>query len=134
MRIEAWSDPMTATNNLIGCITPQDSKELTCSGITCVDGISFEGHVFLLSLMPCCGLLALPFWAKVSGWIVNEREEEAVLTVAVTLFDANGQRLADYSDVIAVDAGEKGTCDVKLIDFQETAETYTIAVTDMELA
>jgi hypothetical protein len=134
MRIEAGSGHMTATNNLIGCITPQDTKELTCTGITCVDGISFEGHVFLLSLMPCCGLLALPFWAKVSGWLVNEREEEAVLTVVVTLFDADGKRLADYSDVIAVEAGEKGTCDVKLVDFQETAETYTVAVTDMELA
>jgi len=125
---------MTATNNLIGCITPQNSKELTCTGITCIDGVSFEGHVFLLSLTPCCGLLALPFWAKVSGWLVNEREEEAVLTVIVTLFDADGKSLADYSDVIAVEAGEKGTCDVKLVDFQETAETYTIAVTDMELA
>ena len=125
---------MTATNDLIGYITPQNSRELTCSGITCVDCISFEGHVFLLSLMPCCGLLALPFWAKVSGRLVNERQEEAVLTVVVTLFDADGKRLADYSDVIAVEAGEKGTCDVKLVDFQETAETYTIAVTDMELA
>lgn len=134
MRIEAGSNHMTATNNLIGCITPQNSKELTCTGITCIDGVSFEGHVFLLSLMPCCGLLALPFWAKVSGWLVNEREEEAVLTVIVTLFDADGKSLADYSDVIAVETGEKGTCDVKLVDFQETAETYTIAVTDMELA
>jgi hypothetical protein len=134
MRIEAGSNHMTATNNLIGCITPQNSKELTCTGITCIDGVSFEGHVFLLSLTPCCGLLALPFWAKVSGWLVNEREEEAVLTVIVTLFDADGKSLADYSDVIAVEAGEKGTCDVKLVDFQETAETYTIAVTDMELA
>ncbi len=124
---------MTATNDLIGYITPQNSRELTCTGITCVDSISFEGHVFLLSLMPCCGLLALPFWAKVSGRLVNEREEEAVLTVVVTLFDADGQRLADYSDVIAVEPGEKGTCDVKLLGFQETAETYTIAVTDMEL-
>ncbi|NLT23007.1 MAG: hypothetical protein GXX82_08175 [Syntrophorhabdus sp.] len=134
MRIEAGSGPMTATNDLIGYITPQNSRELTCAGVTCVDGISFEGHVFLLSLMPCCGLLALPFWAKVSGRLVNEREEEAVLAVVVTLFDADGQRLADYSDVIAVEAGEKGTCDVKLLGFQETAETYTIAVTDMELA
>jgi len=125
---------MTATNDLIGYITPQNSRELTCTGIACVDGISFEGHVFLLSLMPCCGLLALPFWAKVSGRLVNEREEEAVLTVVVTLFDADGKHLADYSDVIAVEAGEKGTCDVKLLGFQETAETYTIAVTDMELA
>lgn len=134
MRIEAGSGPMTATNDLIGYITPQNSRELTCTGITCVDGISFEGHVFLLSLMPCCGLLALPFWAKVSGRLVNEREEEAVLTVVVTLFDADGKHLADYSDVIAVEAGEKGTCDVKLLGFQETAETYTIAVTDTELA
>ncbi len=125
---------MTETSNLIGYITPQNSKKLTCTGITCVDGISFEDHVFLLSLMPCCGLLALPFWAKVSGRLVNEREEEAVLTVVVTLFDADGTRLADYSDVIAVEAGEKGTCDVKLVDFQEAAETYAIAVTDMELA
>ncbi|MDD3845400.1 MAG: hypothetical protein PHC90_03465 [Syntrophorhabdaceae bacterium] len=125
---------MTAANNLIGCITPQEQKELKSTDITCADGVSFEGHVFLVSLMPCCGLLALPFWAKVSGWLINERQEEAVLGIVVTLFDANAKPLADYSDVVAIEAGEKGSFDVKLIDFQETAETYSITVTDMELA
>ena len=125
---------MTSANNLIGCITPQGRKELKCAGIECVDDISFEGHVFLLSLMPCCGLLALPFWAKVSGWLINERKEEALLSIVVTVLDEHSGPLAAYSDVTAVEAGEKGSFDVKLADFQETADAYTITVTDMELA
>ena len=124
---------MTATKNLIGCITPQDQKEPRCTGIRSIDGISVEGQVFLPSLMPCCGLLALPFWAKVSGWLIYERPEEALITVTVTLFDAQGKVLADYSDVIAVEAGQKSPFDVKLLDFQEIAETYSIAVSDMEV-
>jgi len=124
---------MTATKNLIGCITPQDQKEPRCTGIRSIDGISVEGQVFLPSLMPCCGLLALPFWAKVSGWLIYERPEEALITVTVTLFDAQGKVLADYSDVIAVEPGQKSPFDVKLLDFQEIAETYSIAVSDMEV-
>ncbi len=123
---------MTATKNLIGCITPQDQKEPRCTGMRSIDGISIEGEVFLPSLMPCCGLLALPFWAKVSGWLTNERLEEALITITVTLFDAKDAVLADYSDVIALEAGQKGAFDVKLLDFQEIAETYSIAVSDME--
>lgn len=125
---------MTATRNLIGCITPQDQKEPRCTGMRSIDGISIEGQVFLLSLMPCCGLLALPFWAKVSGWLLNEREEEALITVTVTLFDDKDNALADYSDTIAVESGQKGAFDVKLLDHQEIAETYSIATSDMELS
>jgi len=84
--------------------------------------------------MPCCGLLALPFWAKISGWLINERPEESLITVTVTLFDDRNNVLADYSDTIAIEPGEKGAFDVKLLDFQEIAETYAIAVSDMELS
>lgn len=98
-----------------------------------IDGISVEDQVFLPSLMPCCGLLALPFWAKVSGRLTNERHEEELITVTVTLFDAHDNVLADYSDVIAVEAGQKVAFDVKLLDFQEIAETYSIAVSDREV-
>lgn len=125
---------MTATNNLIGCITPQGQKELQCAGVNSVDDIALEGHVFLLSLMPCCGLLALPFWAKISGRLINERTEEALLSIVVTLLDERSVPLAEYSDVIAIEAGEKGPFDVKLTDFQETAAAYTIKVSDMELS
>ncbi len=125
---------MTVTRNLIGCITPQDQKEPRLKDMTGTDGISIEGQVFLPSLMPCCGLLALPFWAKISGWLVNERSEEALISVTVTLFDATDRVLADYSDTIAVEAGQKCSFDVKLLDFQEIAETYSIAVSDMELS
>ena len=125
---------MTVTKNLIGCITPQDQKEPRCTGMRSIDGITIEGQVFLPSLMPCCGLLALPFWSKVSGWLINERQEEALVTVTVTVFDEKNNTLADYSDTIAVDPGQKGAFDVKLLDFQEIAETYSIAVSDMELS
>lgn len=125
---------MAEIRNLIGCITPQDQKQPQCTGIESIEGIKVEGQVFLPSLMPCCGLLALPFWAKISGWLMNQRSEEAVVSVAVTLFDDKGAALADYSDIIAVDAGKRGTFDVKLLAFQEIAETYSIAVSDMELS
>lgn len=125
---------MTVPKNLIGCITPQDQKEPRCKDVHPLDGISIEGQIFLPSLMPCCGLLALPFWAKISGWLINERQEEALITVTVTLFDAQDTTLADYSDAIAVEAGQKAVFDVKLLDFQEIAETYSIAVSDMEIS
>jgi hypothetical protein len=124
---------MTATRNLIGCITPQDQKEPRCTGMHSIDGISIEGQVFLPSLMPCCGLLALPFWAKISGWLINERQDEALITVIVTLFDTKDAPLAEYSDIIALEAGQKGAFDVKLLDYQEIAETYSIAVSDVEV-
>ena len=125
---------MTTTRNLIGCIIPQDQKEPRCTDVRSIDGIAVEGHIFLPSLMPCCGLLALPFWAKISGWLINERPEESLITVTVTHFDDRNNVLADYSDTIAIEPGEKGAFDVKLLDFQEIAETYAIAVSDMELS
>jgi hypothetical protein len=125
---------MTVIKNLIGCITPQDQKEPRCTSVRSIDGISIEGHVFLPSLMPCCGLLSLPFWAKISGWLINERQDETLITVTVTLFDEKNDMLGLYSDVIAVESGQKGAFDVKLLDFQETAETYSIAVGDMEIS
>ncbi|MHB8110441.1 MAG: hypothetical protein ACYDHW_10470 [Syntrophorhabdaceae bacterium] len=125
---------MTVSKNLIGCITPQDQKEPRCKDIRTIDGIIVEGQVFLPSLMPCCGLLALPFWAKVSGWLVNERQEESIVSVVVTLFDDKERILADYSDVVAIEAGQKISFDVKLLDYQEIAEMYSIAVGDMELS
>jgi len=134
MMIHARSDAMTSTNNLIGCITPENHKELQCLNVNCADGITFEDHVFLLSLMPCCGLLALPYWAKISGWLINERQEEAVLGIAVELLDESAEPVATYSDVIAIEAGEKGSFDVKLVDFQDVVQTYTITVTDIELS
>lgn len=125
---------MTATKNLTGCETLVNRSEPECIDVRSTDGIAFEGHVFLLSLLPCCAQLALPYWAKVSGWLTNAREEEAVLNITVTLFDENAKPLADYSDVVAIEPGEKGTFDVKLFDFQTSVQTYTIKVTDMEIS
>ena len=125
---------MTTTKDLTGCEILTNRIEPRCLGISLTDGITLEGHVFLLSILPCCAQLALPYWAKVSGWLTNDREEEAVLSIMVTLIDENSKPLAEYSDVIAIEKGEKGTFDVKLIDFQNSVQAYTIKVADMEIS
>ena len=70
-------------------------------------GIMLENHIFLVSQLPCCAQLALPYWAKITGRIINNRAEEVLLTVAVTLFDNDGSILGEYTDVIALDEDKK---------------------------
>lgn len=125
---------MTTSKEPAGCEDRREQKGPELKDVHPAEGIAFEGHVFLLSLLPCCAQLALPYWAKVSGWLRNEREEEAVLSIMVSLLDDNTKPLAEYSDVIAIEPGEKGTFDVKLTDFQNTTRSYTITVADMELS
>jgi hypothetical protein len=112
----------------LDCIIDPAFRQLQCHNTKIVDGILLESHLFLLSLLPCCSLLALPYWAKITGRIINEGTEEMLLNIMVTLFDDGGAPLTNYTDMIALDGGEKGEFEVKLIEYHDRAKTYTISI------
>jgi hypothetical protein len=112
----------------LNCINDPAFRRPQCHDTKIVDGILLEDHLFLLSLLPCCSLLALPFWAKITGRIINEGTEEMLLNIKVTLLDDDGAPLTDYTDMIALDGGEKGEFEVKLIEYHDRAKTYTISI------
>jgi hypothetical protein len=67
------------------CLNPHAFQHLSCRDVCTIDGITLEDHIFLISQLPYCAQLALPFWAKIRGRITNNRVEEALLTVVATL-------------------------------------------------
>lgn len=112
----------------LNCVNDPAFRRLQCRDTNIVDGILLENHLFLLSLLPCCAQLALPYWAKITGRIINEGIEEMLLNIKVTLLDGGGVPLTDYTDMIALDGGEKGEFEVKLIEYHDRAKTYTISI------
>ena len=114
------------------CSNGPASQRLSCSGIHIIEGVTLEKHIFLVSQLPCCAQLALPYWAKITGRIVNNQAEEVLLTVAVTLLHNDGSMLADYADVIALDGGQKVEFEVKLIEQHDSAKSYALTIKEME--
>jgi hypothetical protein len=114
------------------CSNSPAFQHLRCNDIQVADGIALENHIFLVSQLPCCAQLALPYWAKITGRISNNQSEEALLSVVVTLFDDEGSTLEDYTDVIALDGGQQGEFEVKLVEHHDRAEIYTIIIKQRE--
>ncbi|MBA4389861.1 MAG: hypothetical protein C0399_02865 [Syntrophus sp. (in: bacteria)] len=112
----------------LNCINDPAFRRLQCHDTKIVDGILLENHLFLISLLPCCAQLALPYWAKITGRIMNQRTDEVLLNIMVTLFDDCGSPLTDYTDMIALESGEKGEFEVKLVEYHDRAKTYTILI------
>jgi hypothetical protein len=105
---------------------------LICDNIDIAEGILLENHIFLVSQLPCCAQLALPFWAKITGRIINDKAEEMLLTITATILDNDGSALADYTDVMALDGGQKGEFEVKLIEYYDRATTYSLTIKETE--
>jgi len=116
----------------VPCSNSNAFQHLGCSEICTIDGITLEDNIFLISQLPCCAQLALPFWAKITGRVANSRTEEMLLTVIATLLDKNGLSLAEYTDVIALDAGEKCEFEVKLTEHHDNATAYRLSVKETE--
>lgn len=119
------------TNDTI-CLNNPAFHQLKCDYINIIEGITLENHVFLISQLPCCAQLALPFWAKITGRIHNNRAEDVFLTIAATIFDNDGSLLAVYTDVIALDEEQKGEFEVKLVEHNDRAKTYALTIKEME--
>jgi hypothetical protein len=120
-----------AANNTI-CWNDPSFQNLSCNDIDIPEGILLESHIFLLSQLPCCAQIALPFWAKITGRIINNQAEEILLTIVITVFDNDGVALAAYTDVVALDAGQKGEFEVKLVEDHDRAKTYALAIKETE--
>lgn len=121
---------MTTANTT--CSNSQASQPLSCNSIQITEGIVLENHILLVSQLPCCAQLALPFWAKITGRIINNKTEEVLLTVVATLFDNDGLTLADYTDAVALDEGQKGEFEVKLVEYHDRAKTYALTIKEAE--
>ncbi len=114
------------------CLDNSAFQKLTCRNIDIIDGVTLENHVFLVSQLPCCTQLALPYRAKITGRIKNGTAEDVLLVVTVTLRDDNGMALAEYNDVIAIDEKQKGEFEVKLIEYDDRATTYSLTIMKTE--
>jgi hypothetical protein len=98
----------------------------TCSSLDAEPGLAIERHILLRSPGACCAQTTLPFWARIILPARNDAEEERLASVTITLFDATGVALAEYSDVLALEGGETGEFDVKLVEHGDRTATYTV--------
>jgi hypothetical protein len=89
-------------------------------------GIEISGTILLLSTLECCAQTLLPFWAKVIGRIKNCTKEEIFIRIIVNLFDSSEKILSKYSDIIILDAGQKGDFDIKLTVNDINISKYSI--------
>ena len=114
------------------CLNGPALQHLRCNDIDVAEGIVLESHIFLVSQLPCCAQIALPFWAKITGRIINNQAEEMLLSIVVTVFDNDGVALAAYTDVIALDGGQKGEFEVRLVEDHDRAKTYALVIKETE--
>lgn len=126
-----WYIFTMAANDTI-CPTSPAFQRLMCNDIYVIEGIALEDHIFLVSQLPCCAQLALPYWAKITGRVINNRVEEMLLAIVVTLFDSDGLMLTEYSDVMALDEGQRGEFEVKLVQDHDRATTYALTIKETE--
>lgn len=108
-----------------GCWTGKPD-DVTCSSLDAEPGLVIERNILLMSPGACCAQTTLPFWARIILPARNDTEEEHLACVTITLFDATGVALAEYSDVLALEAGETGEFDVKLVEYGDRTATYTV--------
>jgi len=104
---------------------------LILQGIKVPEGILLEKPFFILSPEPCCSFTALPFWAKVSGKIINRTEEEKILRITVQLLDREDTPLSTISDTMILDGKAEGFFETKIKDFKDRVSAYTITVDEI---
>lgn len=114
------------------CLAEERSHTISCMGATAIEGISIIDHLFLITLLPCCAQIALPYWAKIAGRIENMRTEDMLLEVVITLYDNQGNQIDTHSDMVALDGLESSQFEVKLTDYQERVHQYKITVKEAE--
>ena len=102
------------------------------AGVMLPDGLELKGQTVFLSPPGCCAQTTLPFRAKVVGKIRNATDREMLLNVAVHLMDAGGRAMNTYFDIIALEAGQTGEFDVKLVEYNENMKKYFIALKEIE--
>lgn len=94
------------------------------------EGIELRDLVFLRSLMPCCAQLALPYWAKVVGKLINKNADDVLVHATITLYGDGGTMLSRHSDTLVIDAGDAAGFEVRLDEFHDKVEQYAITIED----
>jgi hypothetical protein len=115
-----------------GCKDNYSIKPPELTEITAASGIEITGNIFLLSPQGCCAQTVLPFWAKVIGTVKNHAQQEIMINVTVTLFNNENKALEQHSDIMIVDAGQKGEFDVKLPVCNKDIRKYSIKAEEMD--
>lgn len=118
---------MDITDNA-GCRETGPFKKPEQADIRVSPGIELRSHIFLPSPMPCCAQAALPFWAKVSGKLYSRKQEDILVSAVVTLYDDCGVNIIQYSDTVALEAGEITEFEVKLLEFHDITKSYSITI------
>jgi len=101
---------------------------LRCLTVESAPRLPVSGNKFIVVPLPCCSLLALPYWAKVIGEVRNTGSEEVLVKVVVRLLDADSTVLQEGYDTLVLDPGERGRFDIKLSEFTRDAAAYSISV------
>jgi hypothetical protein len=111
------------------CAKPCSGDPPRLLDVKAPERIDLQEYLFLATLPPCCAQSALPYWAKVTGILVNTSPEDILASVTVTLQDLKGASLASYVDEVFLDAGETSSFEVKLTEFRDKTAGYTINIT-----
>jgi hypothetical protein len=120
------------SGKLNGCAEGAPNAVPHFAGLRGAEGLEISDHLFLLSLLPCCAQLALPYWAKVTGGIWNRTARDLTAVVSVTLFDIRHEVLAHYSDTVLLDAGDRSNFEVKLVEFGDRTVSYRLEIDTAE--
>ena len=101
------------------------------TGAILPDCLELKGQTFFLSPPGCCAQTTLPFRAKIVGKIRNTAEIEMLINVSVHLIDAGGRAMNTYFDIMALEAGQTGEFDVKLVEYNKNIKKYFIALKEI---
>ena len=107
-------------------------KPLEFIGVQVESGLVITGNRFLPSPPGCCSQTALPFWAKVIGRIENRTRREVGIEVVVTLFSIEMEILGSHSEIMILEAGQKGIFDIKLLDYGKDIRKYSIQASEID--
>ena len=118
--------------NMNSCPAEDASRQFSCAGIELPEDFILEKQIFLISLLPCCVNLALPYWGKIIGTITNTCSEEKTLEISARLIDCHENQVTAYSDLVALEPGNTGEFDIKIIEHDERAISYRLVVTEVQ--
>lgn len=107
-------------------------RQLHCLRVELPEHIIVEKQIFLISQLPCCANLALPYWGKIVGDIINLDSEERLLSIEATILDKDDDPICRYTDFIALESGCTGEFEIKVIQYDERAAAYSLAVIETE--
>ncbi len=107
-------------------------NRLPCVGVELPEYVEIGKQIFLISQLPCCANLALPYWAKITGDIINRGSDEKLLSVEAVILDQDNNAICSFEDFIALESGSKGKFEILIFQYDERAKAYALAVKEAQ--